>query len=77
MGITACLMSDAQTYPSWRLDAKMVTINIVLEKGTFWMDEIATNTAEPRNRIGSKTMNLKRTPSIDPISMLQIASIIM
>lgn len=69
-------MNDAQTYPSWRHDAKMVTINIVCEKGPFWMDEIATSTTEPRNMIGSKTMNLKRTRSIDPISMLQIAIII-
>ncbi|WP_213736760.1 hypothetical protein [Bradyrhizobium sp. dw_411] len=69
-------MTAAKTYPSWRLAAKTITINAIRENGSSGVAEMVASTAEPKNMIGSSTITLKRIASVDPISMLQIASII-
>src|SRR6266404_9025813 len=72
-GVTACLSSAVQRYPSCGRVANITIGTIVCDNVASCALESAAKQAAPRTMIGGGTKNLNRIPSIDPISVLQIA----
>src|SRR5260370_27904026 len=75
-GVTACLSSAVQRYPSCSRVANITIGTIVCDNVAPCALESAAKQAAPRTMIGGRTTNLNRIPSIHPISVLQIASVI-
>jgi hypothetical protein len=75
-GITACLKSAAQRYPSCKSVANTTIGSIVCDNAAPCALEITTRQTDPRIMMGGRMTNLNRIPRTDPINMLQMASAI-
>src|SRR5882757_3058799 len=70
-GVTACLSSAVQRYPSCSRVANITIGTIVCDNVAPCTLESAAKQPAPRTMTGSRTKNLNRIPNIDPINVLQ------
>jgi hypothetical protein len=70
------LHSAVHTYPNCRSAAKTTTAEIAWSRVRPCAIEIAASETDPTKRMGTSTRNRNQIPRTNPISVLQIASVV-